>query len=251
MYLGNFVLKRKFKLVQLADIIINDMNITRNDIVMVYTSFRNINLIDSHPEDLIYLLKMIVGTQGTLLMPTFEENLGSIINSRLPYNKRSTFFRNDSINELFRQMPDTIQSYYTAKSFAAWGKMAKKITEDHNKSELPYYNNDLFFKLSLYKAKIIGIGVSLTDISFGDTLDKESPKRHPEPMEKENIDSTREKFASHYLNTFYDIIKSKSPHEISELFAVDELRVFKKREILFFRADAEKVYNKVISLTKS
>jgi len=251
MYFRNLIFKRKINLVQLADIIINDLNIKRDDVVMVHTSIFNINLIDSYPEDLIYLLKMIVGTQGTLLMPTFEENLGKIINSGLPYTKRSNFFRNDSVIELFRQMPDTIQSYYPAESFAAWGKMAKIITEDCSIKESEKNNNDLFGILCRLKAKIIGIGVSMTDISFSNTFDKESPKRHPEPVEKENIDSTAEKFASHYLNIFYDIIKSKSPHEISEPFAVNELKVFKKRAIPFFRADAEKVYNKAILLTKS
>jgi aminoglycoside 3-N-acetyltransferase len=216
MYLRNLILKRKIKLVQLADIIINDLNIKRNDIVMVHTSLRNINLIDSHPEDLIYLLKMIVGTQGTLLMPTFSESQYQALNYELPDNIRSASIRNDLINELFQQMPDAVQSNLPSESFAAWGTMAKSIADSSYKSGT-LDNNELFFKLSLLKAKIIGMGVSLTDFSF----------------------------LQHNLS---DIIKSKSPDEISKFCEEGELRTFKKRGIPFFCINAEKVYNKTLPM---
>jgi aminoglycoside N3'-acetyltransferase len=255
MYLRNFILRRKIKLVQLADIIINDMNITRNDIVMIHTSLRNINLIDSHPEDLIHLLKMIVGTQGTLLMPTFSESHYKNLNSELLYKIRSASIRFDLINESFRQMPDTIQSCLPTESFAAWGKMTKSLSEENSKSENGFDAKNLFGKLCLLSAKIIGIGVSLTDFSFlhtiGDILYKDYPERYSKPIKKINVDSTGEKFTGHYLHDLSDIIKSKSSDEISKFFEEVELRTFKKRGIPFFWLSAEKVYNKILVLSKS
>lgn len=68
MGLSNYILKRKIKLVQLADIIINDMKITRNDTVIVHVSMAKVRLTDAHPDDLVFLLKMIIGTQGSLFI---------------------------------------------------------------------------------------------------------------------------------------------------------------------------------------
>jgi aminoglycoside N3'-acetyltransferase len=220
MYLRNLILRRKIKLVQLADIIINDLNIKRNDIVMVHTSLRSINLIDSHPEDLIYLLKMIVGAQGTLLMPTFLENQYQSLNYKLTSNNRSASNRYDLINELFRQMPDTIQSCVPAESFAVWGKMAKEIAEDNYISDTTFDKNEFFYKLFLIKAKIIGLGVSLTDLSF-------------------------------LTHNILDIINYKSQGEISKFFEEGELKTFKKRGIPFFWISAEKLYNKTLALSKN
>lgn len=138
MYFSYIILKRRINLVQLADIIINEMNITRNDTVMVHSSLNKLKLIDSQPEDLIYLMKMLVGTQGTLLMPILKEN----------------------------------QVLLPAESFSAWGKLAKQISEDTLTSENASDKNDLIHKLSHLKAKIIGIGDPMTELSFLHTSTK-------------------------------------------------------------------------------
>lgn len=159
----NFIFKRKIKLVQLADIIINDLHITRNDIVLVHISLTNINLIDSTPEDLIFSLKMIVGTTGTLLIPICSERYS---NSETTTKARNILKRNNLINELFRQMPETFQSSNQLESFAAWGVMAKNITGSYTKTRDEIDRNSLLNKLGLVKAKIVGIGVPAVDYSY-------------------------------------------------------------------------------------
>jgi aminoglycoside N3'-acetyltransferase len=255
MYFRNFILKRKIKLVQLADIIINDMNITRNDIVMVHTSLHNINMIDFQPEDLIYLLKMIVGTKGTLLMPIFAESRNKIINYELTYYDWSAFFRNDLIIELFRQMPDTIQSCGTTESFVAWGKMAKNIAEDHYQFGNGFNKDNLFYKLYLMKAKIIGIGVPLPGFSFRNAIDykdnKDSLQRYSGISNKESIDFNVENIKGYYNHILFDTVNFKSQHKIFKHFEEGELRVFRKRGIPFFWINAEKFYSKTLLFSKS
>jgi aminoglycoside N3'-acetyltransferase len=216
-YFKDSFLKRKIKLVRIADILINDMNIARNDIVMVHTSLRYINLIDSKPEDLIYLLKMIIGTGGTLLMPTFRENQNEFLSSELTNDLRSSIVSYGLINELFRRMPDTIQGSHQVESFAAWGKLAKSIAENHYSSDNGFDNNSLFYKLSLLKAKIIGIGVPLSNISF---------------------------FHS-------DDINLRPLFMISKHIKEDEAKDFKRRNIPFFWLDSESVYNRALLLAKN
>lgn len=209
MYFRNYITRRKIKLVQLADIIANDLNIKRNDIVMVNCSLSHITLSDSKPEDLIYLLKMIVGTNGTLLLPVYSKDHPSAGSG---IEVQGTNINNNLVYELFRQMPDTFQSSNSAEPFAAWGSMAKKIAEDHSEGGDEIEPKDLLYKLCQMKAKIIGIGVPVTDYFFQHLIsksnNKESNRRH------------------------YD--------ETSKNFKDDELKVFTKRGILFYMVRAEK-----------
>ena len=69
-FLKNNLRKRNIKLEEIAEVLLNEMNIRRGDIVMVHTSLQYIDLIDSQPEDLIFLLKMILGADGTLSQKT-------------------------------------------------------------------------------------------------------------------------------------------------------------------------------------
>jgi aminoglycoside N3'-acetyltransferase len=132
MSLSDIIFNRKIKLVRLADIIIYDLNIKRNDTLYVHSSFRKLKLSDSNPEDFTYLLKMLVGTQGTLLMPNFSDN----------------------------------QEIQKDRSFLAWGKMSVQISEDPLVDETGLEYNDLLERLSNLNAKIIGIGNPLNELPF-------------------------------------------------------------------------------------
>jgi hypothetical protein len=89
-------------------------------------------------------------------------------------------------------MPDTIQSCGTTESFVAWGKMAKNIAEDHYQFGNGFNKDNLFYKLYLMKAKIIGIGVPLPGFSFRNAIDnkdnKDSLQRYSGINNKESID---------------------------------------------------------------
>ena len=250
----NSIIRRNIRLEKIAEIVINDMNLTRNDIVMVHTSLHYINLIDSQPEDLIYLLKMIIGTEGTLLMPVYAKNHYKVLNSKSPFNVKESFCSTGLINEVFRQLPETIQSCHPLKSVAAWGKMADYFVKDHYKSEFAFDQNSPFYKLFLTKAKIIGIGVPLANFSFlhtiDDTNDKYFPKRYSEPILKECIDQNGEKRIGNYRYNLPEIVESASPYRIVRYFDKDEMREFKKNCIPYFWADAEKVYNKTLFLAR-
>jgi aminoglycoside N3'-acetyltransferase len=102
---------------------------------MVHTSLQNIKLNDFQPEDLIYFLKMVIGTEGTLLMPVFgKSNLTPFYSQSQP-DKFNSFFGDDLITEVFQQMPDTIIGFNSKYTFAAWGKLANFITETNSNTE--------------------------------------------------------------------------------------------------------------------
>jgi len=253
-YFKNLIIKRNIKLDRIAEILLDDIKLTRNDIVMVHTSLRYINLVDSQPEDLLFLIKMVIGTEGTLLMPTYAKHNYKVLNSGSPFDLKKSLCSTGLINEIFRQMPDTIQSCHPLKSVAAWGKMASYFIEDHYKSEFAFDQNSPFYKLYVMKAKIIGIGVPLANFSFlhtiDDTNDQYFPKRYSDPIEKECIDYNGERKIGNYRCNIPEVVESVSPYRISKYFEKDEMREFKKSGIPFFWADAEKVYNKTLLLAK-
>lgn len=186
MYFIKNITRRKIKLVQLADIIVTDLHLLRNDIVMVNCSLNNFTLTDSKPEDLIYLLKMIVGTKGTLLMSAFSKDH---FRAESGNGVKGTGNDKNRIYELFRQMPDTFRSSHSDEPFAVWGSLAKKIANNHSVGEDEKEPIDLYSILTQERAKIIGIGVPVTDYSFqhliAKTNYKESTGRHFDEISKD------------------------------------------------------------------
>ncbi len=251
-YLKNNISKRDIKLEKIAEVILNDMNLRRGDIVMVHTSLQYINLIDSRPEDLIFLLQMILGAEGTLLMPTYPRKHYQVLHSNSTFDVRKTLCSTGLINEIFRQMPDTVQSCHPLKSVAGWGKMAQYLTQDHYKSELAFDENSPFYKLFLEKGKIIGIGVPLANLSFlhtvEDTNDQYFPRRYSDPLAKECIDIDGTRRIGLYRHNLPEVVDRVSPYRILKYFQDNEMREFKKGGVPYFWADSVKVYNKTLSL---
>jgi aminoglycoside N3'-acetyltransferase len=209
--------KRKIELVELADIFISDMKLTRNDIVMINSSLRKFNLADSQLKDLIYFLKMIVGTEGALLIQSHTDSAFSDPETKLPQNIASSIYR-DLLKIEFPQMIDIIKIGKPSELFSVWGKTPKYFKEDHSGNEFESGNKNLLYKLSLLKAKIIGLGVPFADLTFL------------------NISDT-------YFPLSQDIIL--------KYFKEDELRFFIKRGIQYYWVDAEKVYQRALLLVNN
>lgn len=174
--LERFHINEKFKLLYFADIIINDMSIRRNDVVMVHTFFNNFKQRDFNPEDLIYLLKMIIGTGGTLLIPkperrNVEQNDAHVLN-----DKYNPLHFNDQIYEVFLQMPDTITGTFPGYTLAAWGKHSIFLTEFGNYTESGPGRLSLGHKLNQLKAKFIGFTTPDKEFSFMDFSDHKDRK---------------------------------------------------------------------------
>jgi aminoglycoside N3'-acetyltransferase len=157
---------RKIKLVHFADIIINHLSIRRNNVLMVYTSLHDLKRYDFQPEDFIYLLKMIIGTEGILLMPvTGKSNLTSI-NTQIQPDRYDSLQGNDLISDAFLQMPDTIRLNYPGYTLAAWGKNPNSITETSSNTDLNPDSTSLRYKLNQLKAKFFGFEVPVKNNLF-------------------------------------------------------------------------------------
>jgi aminoglycoside N3'-acetyltransferase len=196
------------------------MNIRRNDVVLVHTSLHNLKHSDFQPEDLIYLLKMIIGTEGTLLMTVPGKINLTKINTQLQHDKGNSLPGNDQITDVFQHMKDTITGNYPGYTLAAWGKHANFMTETNNNTESSLDIVSLGYKLNQLKAKFIGFGVTFTEFSFLNF------SNHAGGKSSSSKDS--------------DQINNESFEFFREYFEENEIRTFTKRGISYFWVNCEK-----------
>jgi aminoglycoside 3-N-acetyltransferase len=204
--LDRFHINRNLKLLHFADIIINHMNIRRNDVVLVHTSLHNLKHSDFQPEDLIYLLKMIIGTEGTLLMPVFGKSNLAQFSSQSQNEKCNSLPGNDLITDVFQHMEDTITGNYPGYTLAAWGKHANFMTETNNNTESSLDIVSLGYKLNQLKAKFIGFGVPFTEFSFLNFSNhaggKSSSSKDSDQVNNESFEFFTEHFEENEIRTF-------------------------------------------------
>ncbi|WJM10569.1 AAC(3) family N-acetyltransferase [Paenibacillus sp. PK1-4R] len=131
--------------------LINDLigiGVKKGMTVIVHSSFKAIGKVIGGPVSVILALEEAVGTIGTIIMPTQTEHLCEPSEHDANLSSEDIEFIKDNmpiyypdltptsymgiIPELFRRQDGVFRSSHPHMSFAAWGKEAKRITEDHN-----------------------------------------------------------------------------------------------------------------------
>ncbi len=124
------------------------LNIKAGSVIIMHSSLSEIGWTIGGPVAVITALMRVITPEGTLIMPTFSgdntdpstwenppvpKSWWDLIRNESPaYHPDITPTRGmDVIVETFRKMPNIIRSNHPVSSFAAWGKNAKFITENH------------------------------------------------------------------------------------------------------------------------
>lgn len=170
----NYGAKSSIKLSDIANILINDFGITFGDTIIVHTSYRNILKCDYEPEDLIYLLKTIVGSEGNIIMPSFRRT--EDFKAGKPFNVKKTIGYSGLINEILRRDSDSLRSAHPWKSCVVWGKDAKYLVEDHWRSVRAFDEKSPYSKAMKLNGKFVGIGVNYDHCSFLHTVEDNNPE---------------------------------------------------------------------------
>lgn len=98
-------------------------------VLIVHASFKACKEEGLQPRQVIDMLCTRLGTEGTLMMPTFSYNYTGIWKVQ-PYDAKTTpGVENGILSEIFRIMPGVLRSRNPTYSVAAWGKHARKLTE--------------------------------------------------------------------------------------------------------------------------
>jgi aminoglycoside 3-N-acetyltransferase len=117
-------------------------------LVIVHCSMKSLGWVNGGPVAVIQALQDVITLDGTLVMPAHSSGLSDpakwdsppipdnwweTVRTTMPaYDpKRTPTGGIGRIPELFRTWPDVLRSDHPAHSFAAWGRLAVEITNDH------------------------------------------------------------------------------------------------------------------------
>jgi len=98
--------------------------------IMVHSSLSSFGWVEGGAAAVIKALMKLVGPNGTILMPSF--NHGAPFDSSGIYDPLSTPCLNGRIPDTFWRMKGVYRSLNPTHPFAAWGKDAKRYTENHH-----------------------------------------------------------------------------------------------------------------------
>ena len=163
-------------------ILANNLGLVSGDTVYVHSSVDQLN-IEFPFYRILPLIQNAIGAEGTILFPTYP-NRGRV--SSYEYLKQGHIFdvrRTPSftglVTEFGRRHRNAIRSLHPTKSVCAIGPKADFLTATHQQSPYPYDKCSPYRKLVDCDAKIIGIGVHTTYLSFVYCVDDELKESNP------------------------------------------------------------------------
>jgi len=99
--------------------------------LMVHSSLKSFGKVEGGADSVIDAIIETIGTEGTLLMPSF--NHGEPYDNGEIFDVNTTRTINGIIPETFRKRKDVVRSINPTHPFCAWGNNKDRYTKDHQK----------------------------------------------------------------------------------------------------------------------
>jgi len=135
------------------------MGLKKGDVLLVHSSFKSFAGVEGGPQAVISALLTVLGTEGTLIVPTFTFTFCQQFNDTGNgfFDLENTPSEMGIITELVRKMPGSKRTVNPIYSVSIHGKLANKLALINDKSA--YGKNSIFGKLHDLKGKIMIIGL--------------------------------------------------------------------------------------------
>lgn len=232
----------------------NELGLTGGDTVFVHSSIDQLNL--GFPfYRVLPLLQEVLGTQGTLLFPTYPQISSYEFLARGEiFDVRKTPSYTGILTEFARRQRSARRSLHPTKSVCAIGPRAQELTESHQLSPYPYDACSPYFKTISAGGKIIGIGVSTKNLSCVHCVDDALKDAFPVQPYHPKL------FAARCLNyvgkaeiveTYaHDLRKMNHqiPRYIKSYIPPVACRDLDIKGMKFFTADAKKLFDNMLKL---
>lgn len=150
------------------------LGLKKGDVVMVHSSYNNFEGFTGKPTDVINALEMVIGPEGTLLMPTmpFSGTAVDFVRKGKPLDILRTPSRMGFLTELFRRMPDVVRSAHPTHPVAVWGSLSETMIKDHHLSASPCGTDSPFGKLLEHNGRLLFLGTGLGVLTFLHTIEE-------------------------------------------------------------------------------
>jgi aminoglycoside 3-N-acetyltransferase len=144
------------------------LGVKPGDVLLVHSSFDRFEGFAGKPTDVILALQQVVGSTGTVLMPTlpFTGTAVDYVARSVIFDVTSTPSRMGLLTELFRRSPGVLRSVHPTHSVAAWGARAQEIIIDHHLAKTPCGTGSPFIRLLELNGRILFLGTGIGSMTF-------------------------------------------------------------------------------------
>ncbi|MDP6113075.1 MAG: AAC(3) family N-acetyltransferase [Planctomycetota bacterium] len=142
----------------------SSLGIGEGDLVAMHSSLKSIGQVEGGADTVIDSLLACVGSDGTLMTPTFTNCFEGSKNTDV-FERESTPSLTGLITEMLRKRPEAFRSLHPTHSAAAIGRLAEEITRDHLRAT-PLGAGSPFHRLCENDGWILLVGVGQDTNSF-------------------------------------------------------------------------------------
>lgn len=150
---------------------LRSLGIEKGEMICVHSSIRDLNASRMRPDDikaqaaaLIEGLKLAVGEEGTIAMPTFAYCFVGNPRGGV-YHPDKSKSRTGFLTDTFRKQPGAVRSLQPTHSVAAWGRRAKELVEGHENVQ-PLGIDSPLHRLARWGGKVVFMGTDFGTCSL-------------------------------------------------------------------------------------
>lgn len=236
-----------------------DLGIGEGDTVFVHSSMRSLFL-DFSKSKITYILQSLVGENGTLLFPCWQFNTRAedYINQHpIVFDIKNSTSAMGRLSEVLRHDPKSVRSLHPTNSVLAIGRLANDLTSEHHKDIFPCGIKSPFFMMKAHQAKIIGIGVTVDNLTFVHTVEDTGTEFFPikTRMDKVYRCLCINELGQEVLVDTLVASKSVSQRDVFGFFKKhvkeSEYVYLKRKGMDFFKVESSKLYVELSQLAKN
>lgn len=154
-----------------ADLIdgFKNAGIEQGDVLFIHSSLKGLGYIENGAKDVIEAFQEVVGSEGTLLFPTFtmQGNMESTLrDAEFIFDPKTSVSSTGSITNHFMKFTGVYRSIHPTHSVSAWGKHAKDITAQHYELDTNFGPETPFGKFLDLNGKVVGLGIDYGNVTY-------------------------------------------------------------------------------------
>lgn len=165
---------------------LRDLGIRSGDVVFLHSSLKSLGFVEGGPRAVIDALCAVVGTEGTVIIPTYFLPGGTIHATchmaDYVFDPVRCGSNLGALPAEFLKYPGVKRSIHPTHSVSAVGKLADFITDSHHLADSIFGTGSPWQRCIEVNGKVLGLGVSMGPITFYHTLEDKLGKAFPLPV---------------------------------------------------------------------
>lgn len=143
---------------------IDSLGIKHGDILIVHSSMEGLKAASPNPDEIINYLLNLIGTDGTLVFPTFPIiNLKNIPGKIQTYNPKKTLCWTGALPNAFLKREGVVRSLFPYNTLAALGPRSSEMMNNNLEDDVPHGLHSSWYYCVQHSAKILYLGIDIAE----------------------------------------------------------------------------------------